>query len=95
MNITLNDVDKTKRRPAEVFHPGRHLLDELNARSWSQVEFAEILGRPVQAVNQIVNGKRGISATTARELAAALGTSPEYWMRLDIAYQLWKREEVA
>lgn len=79
--------------PAKVFHPGVHLRDELEALGWSQVEFAEIIGRPVRLVNEIVNGKRGISAKTARELGAALGTSPEFWMRLDTSYQLWKSME--
>ncbi|MCJ7624418.1 MAG: HigA family addiction module antitoxin [Anaerolineaceae bacterium] len=78
------------RRPAEVFHPGEHLLDELNARGWTQVEFADILGRPYQLVNEIINGKKGITSETARELGAALGTSAEYWMNLNIAYDLWK-----
>lgn len=84
------------RRPAEVFHPGEHLLDELNARGWTQTEFAEIVGRPVRTVNEIVNGRRGITPETARGFAAALGTSPEFWLNLDSAYLLWKaREDVS
>ena len=82
-----------ERRPAEVFHPGEHLLDELNARGWSQVEFSEIISRPVRLVNEIVNGKRGITPETAREFSAALGTSPEFWINLDTAYHLWKLGE--
>jgi len=81
------------RRPAEVFHPGEHLLDELDARGWTQVEFAEIIGRPMTLVNEIVKGKRGVTPETAREFAAALGTSAEFWMNLDSAYQLWKATE--
>lgn len=78
------------RRPAEVFHPGEHLLDELEARGWTQTEFAGIIGRPLRLVNEIINGKKGITTETARELGAALGTSAEYWMNLDTAYDLWK-----
>lgn len=81
------------RRPAEVFHPGEHLLDELNAREWTQTEFAEIIGRPVRLVNEIINGHRGITTETAKEFAAAFGTSAEYWMNLDTAYNLWKTNE--
>ena len=73
---------------AEVCHPGEHLRDELDARGWTQVEFAEIIGRPVQAINEIVNGKRGVTARTAREFGAALGTSAELWMNLNTAYRL-------
>ncbi|MGA9531457.1 MAG: HigA family addiction module antitoxin [Anaerolineales bacterium] len=83
----------TERRPAEVFHPGEHLSDELEARGWTQVEFAEILGRSSRLVNEIINGKRGISPETARALSAALGTSAKFWMNLDTAYQLWKSSE--
>ena len=81
------------RRPAEVFHPGEHLSDELNARGWTQTEFAEIIRRPVRLVNEIINGKRGVTPETARELGAALGTSAEFWMNLETAYQLWKIDE--
>ena len=76
----------------KIFHPGKHLRDELDARGWTQVEFAEILGRPVQHVNRIINGKRGITARTAKEFEAAFGTSAEFWMKLDTAYRLWGRE---
>ena len=83
----------TARRPAEVFHPGEHLRDELTERGWTQGDLAAILGRPVSLVNGIIMGKRGISAKTAHGLAAAFGTSPEYWMNLDVAYQLWRAEQ--
>jgi HTH-type transcriptional regulator/antitoxin HigA len=78
------------RRPAEVFPPGEYLLDELNARGWTQTEFAEIISRPVRLVNEIINGKRGVTPETATEFGAALGTSAELWMNLDSAYSLWK-----
>src|SRR6266508_7021001 len=76
------------RRPAEVFPPGEILKEELEARGWTQMDLAEIIGRHPNTVNEIVAGKRGISPETARALAAALGTSPELWMNLDAIYQL-------
>ena len=78
------------RRPADVFPPGEFLLDELEARGWSQVELAEILGRPAGLITDIVKGRRGISAETANGLAAAFGTSADYWMNLESMYQLSK-----
>ena len=81
-----------ERRPAEVFHPGEYLLDMLNERGWTQTEFAEIIDRPIQLVNGIINKKRGITPETAQEIAAALGTSAKLWMNLDSAYNLWKSE---
>lgn len=83
----------TERRPAEVFHPGEYLLDMLNERGWTQTEFAEIIGRPLQLVNGIVNKKKGITPETAHEIAAALGTSAKLWMNLDSAYNLWKSDK--
>lgn len=74
--------------PAEVFSPGEFLSEELEARGWSQQEFAEIIGRPANAVSEIINGKRAITPGMAKALAAALGTSPTLWMNLDAAYRL-------
>lgn len=78
------------RIPAEAFPPGEYLKDEMDAREWTQEEFAAIIGRPPAVINQIISGKRGITPETAREIGAALGTSAMYWMNLDAAYRLWK-----
>lgn len=74
--------------PAEVFHPGEFLRDELDARDWTQTEFAKIIGRPVQLVNRIIAGKTGISTRTALEFGAAFGTGAQVWVNLQTAYQL-------
>ncbi len=71
--------------PAEVFPPGEFIRDELEARGWTQEEFADILGRPLQTVNQIINGKKEITAETARAIAEAFGTSAELWLNLQSA----------
>ncbi len=78
------------RVPAEVFPPGEFLRDELEARNWTQTEFAEIIGRSTRLVNEIIAGKRGISPETAMDFAAAFGTSAQFWMNLESAYQLYK-----
>lgn len=78
------------RVPAEVFPPGEFLQDELDARGWTQTEFAEIIGRKHGVINELVLGKRAITPETAQELAAALGTSAQFWMNLETAYQLSK-----
>ena len=76
------------RIPAEVFPPGEFLRDELDARGWSQVELAEVLGRPPRLISEVVSGKRAITPETAKGLAAALGTSAQLWMNLETSYQL-------
>ena len=74
----------------EAFAPGEYIREELETRGWSQLDLAEILGRPPQAVNEIITGKRAIMPDTARALADALGTSAQLWMNLETAYQLAK-----
>jgi HTH-type transcriptional regulator/antitoxin HigA len=78
----------TVRTAAEIFPPGEFLREELEARGWTQSDFAEILGRPIQLVNEIVLGKRAITPETAQGVADALGTSPQLWLNLESAYQL-------
>lgn len=75
---------------AEVFHPGEYLKDELDARKWTQAEFAEIIGRPPKVINQIISGKLGVTPETAVQLAKAFGTSPELWINLQTKYLLSK-----
>jgi HTH-type transcriptional regulator/antitoxin HigA len=75
-------------RPAQVFPPGDFLREELEAREWTQSTLAKILGRPLQSINAIVNGKKEITPQTAVELGAAFGTSPELWLNLETAYRL-------
>lgn len=74
--------------PAEVFPPGEILSIELEARGWTQTEFAEIIRRPARLVNEIIAGKRAITPETAREFGAALGTSAQFWLNMESSYQL-------
>lgn len=74
--------------PAEVFAPGEFLKDALENRGWTQTEFAELIGRPTRLINEIIAAKRSITPETAREIAAGLGTSAQYWLNLESAYQL-------
>ncbi len=70
-------------------HPGEILLEEfLNPLGLSQVAFAEHIKVPVQRVNEIVRGKRGITPETAWLFAEALGTSPEFWLNLQANHDL-------
>ena len=70
-------------------HPGEILLEEfLNPMGLSQVAFAGHIGVPVQRVNEIVRGKRGITPESAWLFAEAFGTSPEFWLNLQSNYDL-------
>jgi addiction module HigA family antidote len=70
-------------------HPGEVILEEfLRPLGTSQLEFSSQLGIPLQRVNEIVRGKRGVTAETALLLSARLGTSPEFWLNLQGAHDL-------
>ena len=74
--------------PARAVAPGRILRRELDARGWTQADLAGIIGRPTQAISELVQGKKQITPETALELAAAFGTSPDLWLNLESAYRL-------
>ena len=83
-----------KNRPPT--HPGEILLREfLEPAGLTQVELAKALGVPVQRINTLVNGKRGVTAETALLLAARFRTSPEFWMNLQAACDLWEARRAA
>jgi addiction module HigA family antidote len=72
-------------------HPGEVLLMEfLTPMGLTQVEFAKHLNIPIQRLNEITRGKRGVSPETAWLFAQALGTSPEFWLNLQTAHDLAK-----
>lgn len=82
---------RRERQPVNPFHPGEVLLEEFLAPSeMSQAAFAEKLGWTRAKLNELIKGKRGITADTALDLAAALGTSPRLWMNLQATYDLAK-----
>lgn len=83
----------SERKPAEVFPPGEYLADELEERGWSQADFAGIIGRPVQFVSEIINAKKELTAESASQIAAALGSEASTWLGLQANYQLWRLDQ--
>ena len=70
-------------------HPGEVLLEEfLEPLGVTQVAFAEHIEVPVQRVNEVVRGKRGVTPETAWLFAEALDTTPEFWMNLQTNHDL-------
>ncbi len=57
-------------------------------KGWTQGDFAEITGKPVQPINTIIAGKRAITPETAIFFPKALKTFPEFWLNLESAYRL-------
>ncbi len=69
-------------------HPGEHLRIDLEELNMSQAALARALGVPKNRISQIINGDRGITADTALRLARWMGTTPEYWLNLQMLYDL-------
>jgi addiction module HigA family antidote len=79
------------RQPKNPFHPGEVLLEEfLEPLGVSQAEFARTIGWTRARLNELIRGKRGITAAAALDLAEVLGTSPKLWMNLQATYDLDK-----
>ncbi len=70
-------------------HPGKILLDEfLLPMRVSPAVWAEHIGVPLQRINQIVRGKRGVTAQTAWLFSQTFGTTPQFWLNLQNSYDL-------
>ena len=77
-----------KNRPPT--HPGEMLLEEfLKPLDLSQAETARRLRMPLNRLNELIKGKRGITPDTALRLSELFTMSPEFWMNLQAAWDLW------
>ncbi|MCY4639451.1 MAG: HigA family addiction module antitoxin [Chloroflexi bacterium] len=71
-----------------AIHPGELLAEELESRGMTQRALAEAMGRPPQVINEIVRGRKAITAATAIQLEEVLGTSARLWLGLQATYEL-------
>ena len=83
-------------KPLPNIHPGEVLLEEfLQPLEISQNRLARAMGVPPRRINEIVHGKRAVTADTALRLARALGTSEQFWMGLQADYDLEEARKAA
>lgn len=81
----------TNRAPT---HPGEMLLEEfLNPMGLTQRELAAAIQVPYQRINEIVNGKRGVTPATALRLARYFGMSAGFWMNLQLRWDLYHAQK--
>ena len=81
----------TRRRPT---HPGVILLELfLREIPMSQSEAARRMNLPVTRVNELVRGRRGVTARSALRLGRLLGTTPMFWMNLQANWDLWHAQQ--
>ncbi len=84
-------VTETRTYSDVAIPPGEYLAEEIEARGISQKELAKRMGRPVQAINEIINGKKAITAETALQLEEVMPEIPaKFWLNLERDYQLTK-----
>ena len=69
-------------------HPGTHLAEMLEELEITQYRLARTVGVPPRRINEIVHGRRSITADTALRLGKALGMTPEFWLNLQRMYDL-------
>jgi len=81
------------RNAMRPIHPGEILREELREIGLSANAFASALGVPVNRITSILNEQRSVTADTALRLARYFGTTPEFWMNLQIAYELRRTEQ--
>ena len=75
-------------------HPGRILLEELlEPLGLSQYRLAKDIGVPARRINEIVQGKRAVTADTALRLGKYFNMSPEFWLNLQTRYDLEKTKD--
>ncbi|KTC65310.1 plasmid maintenance system antidote protein (plasmid) [Legionella adelaidensis] len=78
----------TKNKPPS--HPGKVLYQEyLEPLGLSQKQFAEHLGWTYPRLNEIINMRRGVTADSALAFGEAFGMEPEYWLNLQMQWDLW------
>lgn len=74
--------------------PGEMLLEEfLKPMAMTQTELARQMGVPIQRVNTLINGKRGVTAETALLLARTFKNSPQFWLGLQMDWDLWHAQK--
>jgi addiction module HigA family antidote len=71
-----------------IIAPGEILEEELEARGMTQRELAQQMRRPAQSINEIIRGKRALTAETALDLERVLGIEAGMWVRLEGDYRL-------
>lgn len=74
--------------PGDIFHPGEHLKDELEAREMSQQQLVDKLHISKSEISLIINGHRNITPNIAIKLEEVLGIDAEFWMNIQIKYDI-------
>jgi antitoxin HigA-1 len=86
---TTDSIPRDSSQPGPAIHPGEILLEEfLKPLEMTQAAAAKALGISTVRVNELVRGKRGVTADTALRLAQLFKTTPQFWMHMQANFDL-------
>ena len=86
---TTDSIPRDASQPGPAIHPGEVLLEEfLKPLGMTQAAAAKALGMSTVRVNELVRGKRGVTADTALRLAQLFKTTPQFWMHMQANFDL-------
>ena len=74
--------------PSRPTHPGEVLREEIESRGITQTKLANEIGVRVSLLNELINGKRDFTIEYAMMMEAALGIDADFWMRMQLGYNL-------
>ena len=90
MNITRRPIERAPTSPGEFVAE-----DILREYGLTQGELAKALGVSRRTINQIVNNRRSITADMALRLGRYTGTTAQFWLNIQVAWDLWHAKETA
>jgi addiction module HigA family antidote len=78
-----------RSNPDYCVMPGETISEVLEAKGMKQYELAKRMGRPIEQVNRIINGRIRITVQTALQLERVLSTDASFWMNLETNYRIF------
>jgi len=78
-----------------AIHPGEHLAEQMQELEMSAAELGRQLGVPTNRITAILNGQRAITGDTALRLGHYFGVNPQFWLNLQVVYELRIAEQKA
>ncbi len=88
MKYTVTGKNGNELHTNVLLHPGEVIADELGARAMKKADFASALGIKPSHLSELLKGTRNVSALTALKIEKVFGISAEFWLRLQMNYDL-------
>jgi antitoxin HigA-1 len=92
-NFKVIGQDGRELTPRISLHPGHVIQQEIEARGLKKSAFAEMLGLSSSQLSELLHAKRHVSEDLALRLEIVLGIDADYWMRIQVKYNLHKKRQ--